>query len=896
MEKLQPIPFHSVDYRQVLHHLESNEAGLSTAEAGARLKRYGSNQLSPRAGRSALQRFLLQFHNVLIYVLLAAATVTAVLQHWVDTGVILGVVLINAVIGFIQEGKAEKALEAIRHMLSLKAVVLRDGHQVMLPAEQLVPGDIVILQAGDRVPADVRLFQVKNLRIEEAALTGESMPVEKNAEPVALEAVLGDRGCMVYSSTLVAYGQGSGVVVATGDSTEIGRISELLAEVQRIETPLLRQMTRLGKVLSVVILIVAAMTFFVGVGLHNYPAAEMFMAAVALAVAAIPEGLPAIITITLAIGVQRMARRSAIIRVLPAVETLGSVTCICSDKTGTLTRNEMTVQSLVTRDAVFQVSGVGYEPHGEFLLQAVRVNAADHPVLTELTRAALLCNDASLHQQDGQWTISGDPTEAALIVAARKVGLDQTLENEMRPRTDVIPFESEHRFMATLHHDHAGHGFVYLKGAPERVLEMCAFEYVDGHEQPLNQSYWHEQIERLAAQGQRVLAVAFKSAQSETRELRFDGVSGGLTLLGLSGMIDPPREEALRAIAACHSAGIRVKMITGDHASTARAIAVELGIGDGVLTGMQIEKMSDGVLRDAVIETHVYARVSPEHKLRLVQALQARGEIVAMTGDGVNDAPALKRADVGVAMGVSGTEVAKEAAEMVLADDNFASIVNAIEEGRTVYDNLRKTLLFIMATNSGEALTLVLAISLGMVLPILPVQILWVNTVTAVTLALALAFEPPGEDVMHRPPRNPRASIFPMYFLWRTALVGSIFTAGTLGMFLWEQAQGASLEAARTAAVTTLVMFEVFYLLNSRYLLAAAWHRTAHGNRYVSLAIGAVLVFQLLYIYAPFMQPLFHSTSLNAESWLRITLVAASVYVIVEIEKAIIRFFRWQVM
>ncbi|MEO6696676.1 MAG: cation-transporting P-type ATPase [Gammaproteobacteria bacterium] len=897
MEKSQPIPCHSVDYREVFQQLQSSEAGLSGAEAEARLKHYGPNQLTPRAGRSALRRFLLQFHNVLIYVLLAAAVVTVVLQHWVDAGVILGVVLINAIIGFVQEGKAEKALEAIRRMLSLKAVVLREGHQVMLPAEQLVPGDVVVLQAGDRVPADLRLVRVKNLRIEEASLTGESTPVEKNAEPVAPEAVLGDRTCMAYSSTLVTYGQGSGVVVATGDSTEIGRISELLAEVQRIETPLLRRMARFGKGLSAVILIIAAMTFVVGIVLRGYPAVEMFMAAVALAVAAIPEGLPAIITITLAIGVQRMARRNAIIRVLPAVETLGSVTCICSDKTGTLTRNEMTVQSLVTSSAVFQVSGVGYEPHGEFLLEDVRVNVSDHPVLTELMRAALLCNDASLHQQGGPWTISGDPTEAALIVVAKKAGLDQALENEMRPRTDVIPFESDHRFMATLHHDHAGHGFIYLKGAPERVLEMCAFEYADGQEQPLSREYWHEHIEQLAAQGQRVLAVAFKSAGLGKRELRFEEVSDGLTLLGLMGMIDPPREEAMRAITACHSAGIRVKMITGDHASTARAIATRLGIGDGVLTGVRIEEMSDAALRDAVTEINVYARVSPEHKLRLVQALQARGEIVAMTGDGVNDAPALKRADVGVAMGITGTEVAKEAADMVLADDNFASIVNAIEEGRTVYDNLRKTLLFMLPTNGGEALTLIAAIALGLVLPILPVQILWVNMITAVTLALALAFEPTEHGIMRRPPRHPRAPLLSGYFIWRILLVSWVLAGGTIAMFLWEQAQGASVEAARTAAVTTLVMFEAIYLLNTRYLLRAASPlRALRGNPYVPLSIALVVLLQLLYTYAPFMQAMFHSTPLEFGAWLRIMLIAFSVYVIVEFEKRIVRALKWRVV
>lgn len=895
MDTLQQVPVHALDARAVLQHFESSEAGLSSAEAEARLAGYGLNQLAPRAGRGALKRFLLQFHNVLIYVLLVAATVTAALAQWVDTGVILGVVIINALFGFIQEGKAEKALEGIRRLLSFKATVLRDGRQRVLPAEQLVPGDVVIVQSGDRVPADLRLLHVTNLRIEEASLTGESAPVEKGTEPVAVKAMLGDRICMAYSSTFVTYGHGRGVVVATGDRTEIGRISSLLAEVQQVETPLLRQIAHFGKWLSVLTLAIAALTFFVGVDLHGYPAVEMFMAAVSLAVAAIPEGLPAIITVTLAIGVQRMAGRNAIIRVLPAVETLGSVTCICSDKTGTLTRNEMTVQTVVTRTLSLQVSGVGYAPHGEFFLHETRVNVADYPVVQELLRTALLCNNASLEAQGGQWRISGDPTEAALIVAAYKAGLEPALEHERRPRTDLIPFESEHSFMATLNHDRDGCGVIHIKGAPEHVFKMCGAERINGAQQPLQEEYWREKLHALAEQGQRVLALACKPARPGQRELQFGDVTNGLTLLGLCGMVDPPREEAMRAVAACRTAGVRVKMITGDHAVTARAIAARVGIGDGksVISGAEIETLN---VAETVARVDVYARVSPEHKLRLVQALQQRGEVVAMTGDGVNDAPALKRADVGVAMGVTGTEVAKEAAEVVLADDNFASIVNAVEEGRTVYDNLRKTLLFIMSTDAGEAFTLVLAIGLGMVLPILPVQILWVNMVTAVTLALALAFEPPEEDVMRRPPRDPRAPIFPVYFLWRTALVASVLTAGTLGMFWWEQARGMSIEAARTAAVTTLVVFEAFYLLNSRYLLAAAWRRGVRANPYVPLAIGVVFVFQLLYIYAPFMQTLFHSASLDAASWLRIVLIAATIYAIVETEKAVIRFLGWRVV
>ncbi len=892
--------WHSLPVNEVVARFATRaDLGLAEDEARARLDRYGPNRLFERRGRGPLVRFLLQFHNVLIYVLLAAAAVTALLRHWVDTGVIVGVVVINAIVGFIQEGKAERALAAIRRMLSLKATVLRDGHANSIDAEELVPGDVVLIQSGDRVPADLRLFRVKNLRVEEAALTGESVPVEKHTDPVAADAPLGDRRGMAYSGTLITYGKASGVVVATGDVTELGRISTMLAEVERIETPLLRKLAVFSRWLSVAIVVLAAAVFALGVGLQDYGATDMFMAAVGVAVAAIPEGLPAIITITLAIGVQRMARRRAIIRVLPAVEALGSVTVICSDKTGTLTRNEMTVQSLATAEHFYRVTGVGYAPEGRFLLEDSPVEFDTHPDLAELLRAALLCNDAGLREQGGQWLIDGDPTEGALVVAARKAGFDPHVESEMRPRTDVIPFESEHRFMATLHHDHAGHGFVYLKGAPERVLEMCAHERRAGEDRPIRRDAWHMRVGELAAQGQRVLAVAFRAAHREHRELRFDDVEGGLTLLGFIGMVDPPREEAIRAVAACHDAGIRVKMITGDHAATATAIAAQLAIGaaEHALAGAEIDRLSDAELLAAVGDVDVYARVSPEHKLRLVEALQARGEIVAMTGDGVNDAPALKRADVGVAMGVTGTEVAKEAADIVLADDNFASIENAVEEGRTIYDNLRKTILFILPTNGGQAGTIVTAVAFGMVLPILPVQILWVNMVVAVTLALALSFEPAEPDIMRRPPRDPRAPIVSVYFLWRTALVVAVLAAGTLGMFVWEQAQGATLEVARTAAVNTLVMFQAVYLLNSRFLLAPAWpHQALRGNPYVPLSIALIVGLQLLFTYAPFMQKLFHTAALGVDAWVRIVLIATSIYVIVEIEKWLVRVAGWKML
>jgi magnesium-transporting ATPase (P-type) len=885
-------PFHASGVEEVFRRLEGGEKGLTTAEARARLERYGPNRLTEVRRRGPLARFLLQFHNVLIYILLAAAGVTALLQHWVDTAVILGVVVINAVVGFIQEGKAERAMEAIRRMLSLKAAVLRDGHQVTVPAEDLVPGDVVFVQSGDRVPADLRLFRVKNLQIDEASLTGESVPVEKNTEPVAADTPLGDRLCMAYSGTLVTYGQGSGVAVATGDATELGRISEMLAAVERIETPLLRKLKVFGRWLSVAIVAVAAATFAFGVLIQGYGATDMFMAAVGLAVAAIPEGLPAIITITLAIGVQRMARRNAIIRVLPAVETLGSVTVICSDKTGTLTRNEMTVQSMATGEHVYRVSGVGYEPHGEFLLDDRAVDPNGHPDLLELLRAALLCNDARLRHHDGRWTIDGDPTEGALVVAAHKAGLEARLEAERRPRTDVIPFESEHRFMATLHHDHAGHGFVYLKGAPERVLEMCTHERVAGEDRPIRRAAWQRRVDELAAQGERVLAVAFRPAEPGGRELRFEDVEEGLTLLGLVGMVDPPREEAIRAVTTCHEAGIVVKMITGDHAVTARAIAADLGIGDDgrVLTGAELERLGEEELRATVEEVNVYARVSPEHKLRLVQALQANGEVVAMTGDGVNDAPALKRADVGVAMGVKGTEAAKEAAEIVLADDNFASIEHAVEEGRTVYDNLKKALIFILPTNGGQAFVIVAAVVAGMVLPITPVQILWVNMVTAVTLALSLAFEPTEADVMRRPPRDPREPILSRFLLWRVAFVSLLLLVATFGLFLYEDLVGAPIEAARTVAVNTLVACQVFYLFSSRYLYAPAYTRAGIlGNPYVLLAVGAIVLLQLGFTYAPPMQVLFGTADIDAATWGKILAAAAAVFVLVELEKALLR-------
>ncbi len=880
--------WHALDSTECLSRQQSSPAGLTHSEAQHRLTEFGPNRLPSPPMRSALWRFLLQFHNVLIYILLASGTITLLLRDWIDSGVIFGVVAINAVIGFIQEGKAESAMDAIRNMLSLRARVRRDGSVVEIPAEELVPGDIVLIADGDKVPAELRLLQTRSLCIDESALTGESEPAEKSMLSTALDAPLGERSGIAYSGTLVTHGQGVGVVVATGMATELGRISSLLATVEPLTTPLLGKLDRFGRQLTVAILALAALTFGIGVLVHHLHRGDMFLAAVALAVAAIPEGMPAIITITLAIGVQRMARRNVIIRRLPAVEALGAVTVICSDKTGTLTRNEMTAQHVVTATQVYAVSGAGYAPQGDITLDDKVIEPAEHTDLLELCRAALLCNDATLREQAGSWHLTGDPTEGALQTLGLKAGLDAALEHELRPRRDEIPFESEHRFMATLHHDHAGHHFIYLKGAPEHLLEMCTAQRVNGQDRPLNKHYWQARMEALAGNGARVLALAFKAATPEQQELRFDDVATGLTLLGLLGIIDPPRSEAIDAVAQCRRAGIAVKMITGDHRLTAQAIAAQLGLdaAQAPMTGAELDALDEAHLRQVVRDTSVFARTSPEHKLRLVQALQADGAVLAMTGDGVNDAPALKRADIGVAMGHKGTEAAKEAAEIVLADDNFASIVAGIEEGRTVNDNILKAMLFILPTNMAEALVVVAAVAQGLVLPMSPAQILWVNMITAVTLALALGFEPGEPGNMLRPPRDPQLALLSPLLLWRILYVSLIMVAGTYGMFLWEEAHGATREHARTMAVNTLVMLEAFYLFNTRFISAASSSRRGlTGNPYVLLTIALVLIFQMLYTYAPAMQSLFATTALVASDWLRIVAVGSSVYVLVEIEK-----------
>ncbi|WP_342665334.1 HAD-IC family P-type ATPase [Roseicyclus elongatus] len=694
----------------------------------------------------------------------------------------------------------------------------------------------------------------------------------------------------------MAAGTGRGVVVATGADTEIGRISGMLETVETTTTPLLKQMEGFARTITLAILALAALILGFGYFGSGLSFSEIFMAVVGLSVAAIPEGLPAILTVTLAIGVQGMAARRAIVRRLPAIEALGSVSVICSDKTGTLTKNEMTVASVATARRLFQVTGTGYGPGGRVLLDDTEVDLETYPLLGDLARGAILCNDSDIAEVDGRWSVTGDPMEGALVSFGWKAGQDPTALREANPQTDAIPFDAAHRFMATLHHDHQGGAAIHVKGAPEQVIAMCAAQHGEenGHE-ALDAEYWHARAHEIAAQGQRVLAVATKPADPGRQTLTFDDVDSDLMLLGLVGLIDPPREEAIAAVADCRAAGIRVKMITGDHAGTASAIARALGLENAqdVLTGAEIDRLSPPDLRRAAERTDVFARTSPEHKLRLVEALQAGGAAVAMTGDGVNDAPALKRADIGVAMGRTGTEAAKEAAEIVLADDNFATIAQAVRAGRTVYDNLKKAIVFLLPVNGGEALALIVALLLGLTLPITPVQILWVNMVSSVVLAMALAFEGPEPDIMRRPPRRVDEPILSRFVLWRVGFVSLLFCAGIFGTFTLAQAQGASLEVARTIAVNTLVVMEIFYLFSVRFLNTSSPSlRAVLGTRPVLIAVAAVTVLQFAFTYAPFMEAFFDTRPLSLAQGLMVVAIGPVLLLILEIEKRALRLSR----
>jgi magnesium-transporting ATPase (P-type) len=789
----------------------------------------------------------------------------------------------------VQEGKAEKAMAAIRRMLAPRASVLRDGDRRTVDGDTLVAGDIVLLEAGDKVPADLRLLRAHGLQIQEAILTGESVPVEKHTRPVASDTPVGDRVCMAYSGTLVTSGLGRGVVVATGMETEIGRISGMLSTVEMLATPLVRQMNVFARWLTVFILLIAAVLLVFGYFVAHFEFSEVFMAVVGLSVAAIPEGLPAVLTITLAVGVQAMARRNAIIRRLPAIETLGSVSVICTDKTGTLTRNEMMVASVVTQAHVFSLEGAGYEPQGVIKLNDAIVSGREHAILAELGRAAALCNDASLHERDGVWTVAGDPMEGALLALSGKIGLDVRKELAAWTRTDAIPFDARHRFMATLNHDHENHAYVRVKGAPEQILAMCTQQrtVADGTE-PIETAYWNEKAERIAAQGQRVLAFAVKPIPSENTILEFAGVEDELILIGLVGLIDPPRPEAIEAVAECHGAGIRVKMITGDHKGTAAAIGRQIGLQNSstVLTGSDLDGLDDASLAAAVRGTDIFARTSPEHKLRLVMALQSHGMTVAMTGDGVNDAPALKRADAGIAMGMKGSEAAKEAAELVLADDNFASIVAAVREGRTVYDNIKKVISWTLPTNAGEAMTIVVALLLGLTLPITPIQILWVNLITAVTLGIALAFEPTEKDTMRRAPRLRSEALLTGELVWHIVLVSALFLCGVFGIYAYAVDRGYSLELARTMALNTLVVMEIFHLFFIRNIYGASLTWTAvRGTKMVWATVSAVTAAQFAITYVPLLQDVFATEGVSIFDGMLIVGIGVVLFAIIETEK-----------
>lgn len=870
------------------HHLATNEVvdlldtdiqqGLDIFEIKHRQERFGLNVLTPKKGKSPFVRFLLQFNNPLVIILLIASVITAVLKDPTDAAVIFGVVLINAIISFIQESRAEQAIAALSKTMTTEATLVRSGKVIRLPAAELVPGDIVQLLSGARVPADLRLVVSRDFQVTEAALTGESLPVEKDASLlVDHDAVLAERRNMAYASTLVTFGSATGVVVATGDGSEVGRISQLISSAANLETPLTKKIGQFSRLLLVAILILSAVTFGIGV-LRGEEVVDTLMAAIALAVGAIPEGLPAALTVTLAIGVSRMARRNAIIRNLPAVEALGSTTVVCSDKTGTLTQNQMTVQEIHTLGGVYSVSGIGYQPEGEISGEWKRDMA-----VSETLKAGLLCNDSQIVQVEGHWAIQGDPTEGALLVSAGKGELVPE-EKAFSRRMDTIPFDSQHQYMATLHDD----GMVYIKGAAEVLLDRCSGALdTSGIVQTCGGEPFKKAVDAMAEKGLRVLAFA-RLQKPGAKKISFEDIRG-LTLLGLQGMMDPPRTEAIDAIRASHEAGIAVKMITGDHALTAAAIGRQIGICQedcsNVLVGSELAKLSDSELIEKVEDVNIFARVAPEQKLRLVEALQSRGHIVAMTGDGVNDAPALKQANIGVAMGITGTDVSKESADMILTDDNFASIEAAVEEGRGVFDNLIKYIAWTLPTNLGEGLVLLAAIVTGATLPILPIQLLWINMVTAAVLGMPLSLEPKEPDLMRRKPRDPKAPILNGVLIWRIVLVSVIILAGAFGLFEYVLSQGASLAEARTVAVNVVIIVELFYLFNARSLTRSPFQLGLFTNPWaVGGAILMVLI-QLLFTYAPFMNRVFGSAPISLELWLNVLVVSMVAYLLVEFEK-----------
>jgi magnesium-transporting ATPase (P-type) len=885
-------PYYQQTVDETLANISSSADGLSSAEASARLQQYGDNALPQKAGEPAWLRFLAHFNDVLIYVLLVAALLKLIMGHWIDMFVILGVAVINALIGHIQESNAEKSLQSIRNMLSSEAVVVRQGSHETVATTALVPGDIVVIRAGDRIPADLRVIEAHNLRVEEAILTGESTVVEKNSDALSGELPLGDRYNLLYSGTTVSSGGGKGVVVATGGETELGHINQMMSDIEKHRTPLMVQMDKLGKTIFITILIMMVALFVFSLIFRDMPVSELVLSLISLAVAAVPEGLPAIISIILSLGVQAMARRKAIIRKLPTVETLGAMTVICSDKTGTLTMNEMTVKAVITADTTYRVEGDSYEPVGNIhpIDDPTPVTVAPGSVLERYLRTIDLCNDSQLMKDDrGLWKITGGPTEGALKVLAAKISLPPR-DVEMRGK---IPFDSQYKYMSTLYRLD-DEEVILITGAPDVLFRRCQHQQTDAGLQPFDQPYWEGKIEEYAREGLRMVAAAWKPAGDGQRELDHPDLQDGAIMLGIAGMMDPPRPEAIAAIADCLQAGIRVKMITGDHPQTAMSIGQMLGIGNAAsaITGRELEVMDDHQLSDAAQKYDIFARTSPEDKFRLVQALQSKQEVVGMTGDGVNDAPALKRADVGIAMGIKGTEVTKEAADMVLTDDNFATIASAVHEGRRVYDNLKKTILFIIPSNIAQALLIIIALLAGNLIPLTPVLILWMNMATSATLSFGLAFEAGEKDIMNRPPRKANLHVMDGFAIWRVAFVGLMIAISAFILEAWLQPRGYPPEFIRTVLLQTLVTAQWFYMLNCRVTDGFSLNKGLLANKGIWIVSGVLLALQLLIIYAPFMQMLFGTEALPFRYWIITFLIGFAMFLIVEVEKPLTR--RWR--
>ena len=886
--------WHLLSESEAISMYKTNEqTGLSHKEVERRQQSCGRNILTQTSGESRFKLFMKQFNQPLVYILLVASVGVAFLNEWVEMGVILSVVMVNSVIGYLQEFKALKAIEALSKELRSEVTVIRDSDKTKVDLYDLVPGDIVLLQSGDRVPADMRLVKTRDLQIDESALTGESVPVEKQTKSFGKDVVIGDRTNMAFSSTLVTYGTGTGVVVSTGDKTEIGKINQMISSADVLATPLTMKIAKFSHLFLWVILGLAGITVIAGI-LRGFPLENVLLEAVALAVGAIPEGLPAVVTITLAIGVGRMARRKAIIRKLPAVETLGSTTVICSDKTGTLTQNEMTVQMLAIDNETIDLSGVGYNPEGIFSKNDQEIKVDNHYGLKELLKAGLLCNDSRVVKKEEIWKVEGDPTEGALITSALKGGLQVENENNENPITDKIPFESEYQYMATMHKSGDKH-IIYIKGSVEKLIPACQ-DAIDssGGLSAISVESVQSLVDEYTGSGLRVLAFARKEMPSVKDKIEHSDVTEGLTFLGLQAMIDPPRPEAIDSVAACKEAGIQVKMITGDHVRTATAIANKLGLHnsnerDISITGNEMSELSDSELQQAAIDKSVFARVSPSQKLGLVKVLQNEGHIVAMTGDGVNDAPALRQANIGVAMGITGTEVAKETADMILTDDNFASIEAAVEEGRGVFDNLIKFISWTLPTNVSEGMVILIASLLGMTLPITPLQILWINLTTAIFLGATLAFERKEPGIMERPPREPNIPLLTKNAVIRILWVSAIIVGGVYTVFQFVLFCGMPIPVAQTASVNLIVFAELFYLFNSRSIKYSLFRIGFFTNMWLILGVITMIMLQIAFTYAPFMNNLFNTAPISLRAWLMIIAVSSLLYGLVELEKAMKR-------